>query len=288
MKIQLGCLPCTLRQTLEASRMATDNVQLQKEIMDAAIDVLSRYESFSSPPEIGRAIHRIVKNKTGILDPYRQVKQKDLEVAFALYPKVEQLVESKKDRLYWALKAAAIGNTLDSAIYLDYDLEKSINEELEKSFAIYDISFLRQQLKEAKSLLLIGDNAGETVFDRLLLKQFPNLDITYAVRSAPIINDATIEDAKVSGIGHYAKIISSGCDAPGILLNECNEAFLNIFYDADIVINKGQGNYETLADSSCGRGVYFLLKVKCPVLSEMMDIDLNEYVFKYDTGGKNK
>lgn len=286
MEIYLDCLPCVLRQALEASRMSTEDIELQKLIMDDVLNVLNQYKTFRNPPEIGREIHRIVKNRTGISDPYYQIKQKDLCMALGLYPRVKHLVESREDRLYWALKAAAIGNALDSAICIGYDMGKDLNEELEKPFAFYDISVFNRQMKTAKNLLVIGDNAGETVFDCLLLEQFPNLELTYAVRSSPIINDATIEEARSSGLDQYARIVSTSCDAPGVLLEECNQTFLDIFYGSDIVISKGQGNYETLSDSDCGRDVYFLLKVKCPVLSEIMNVELNKYVFKHDKCGK--
>ena len=286
MEIFLDCLPCMLRQVLEATRMSTDNTKMHRKIMDEAISVLSQYKSFRNSPEVGREMHRIVKAQTGNLDPYSQIKRNDLQLAFSIYPKLEQLIESKEDALYWALKVGAIGNVLDSAICLGYDIEANMDEELEKPFAVCDAAIFNQQFETAKSLLVIGDNTGETVFDRLLLKQFPNLDLTYAVRSAPIINDATIEDAQASGLGQYARIVSTGCDAPGMLLDECSEAFLDIFYAADIVISKGQGNYETLSD--CDRNMFFLLKAKCPVLAGLLDVDLNEYVFKYNECDKTK
>ncbi len=109
----------------------------------------------------------------------------------------------------------------------------------------------------------------------MLLEQLSNLNLTYAVRNAPIINNATMEDAQASGLGQYARIVSTGCDAPGVLLDECSEAFLDIFYGADIVISKGQGNYETLSD--CDRNIYFLLKAKCLVLAGLLDVGLNDF-----------
>ena len=286
MEIFMDCLPCILRQVLEASRMSTDNTELHRIIMDKAISVLSQYKSFRNSPEVAREMHRIVKAQTGNIDPYCQVKQRDLRMALSLYPKLKQLLKSKEDRLYWALKAGAIGNVLDSAICSGYDIERNIDEELDKPFAVCDAAILKRRLKTAKSLLIIGDNTGETVFDRLLLEQLPNVNLTYAVRSASIINDSTIEDAQASGLDKYAQIISTGCDAPGILFDECSEAFLNIFYSTDIVISKGQGNYETLSD--CDRDIYFLLKAKCPVLAGLLGVDLNEYVFKYNEYDKAK
>lgn len=284
MEILLDCLPCMLRQVLEAARMSTDDTELNRNIMDEAISVLSQYKSFRSSPEVAREMHRIVKAQTGNLDPYRQIKRNDLQMALSIYPKLEQLVESKEDSLYWALKLGAIGNVLDSAICIGYDIEVNMDKELEKTFAVCDAATLNRQLETAKSLLVIGDNTGETVFDCLLLKQLPHLDLTYAARSAPIINDATIDEAQASGLGQYARIISTGCDAPGVLLDECSEEFLDIFYRADIVISKGQGNFEALSD--CDRDIYFLLKAKCPVLAGQMNVGLNEYIFKYKESDK--
>lgn len=279
MKIHLDCLPCILRQILEASRTATDKTELQESIMDKAIRILGQYRAFKNSPEICRDMHQIVKEQTGVIDPYSEIKQQDLQTAINLYPKLKHFIENNEDRLYWALKAAATGNVLDSAIYKEHDIEANLDEEIKKPFAVCDTSIFNQQLKSAKSVLVIGDNTGETVFDCLLLGQLTDYDLTYAVRDAPVINDATIEEARASGIDRYARIISTGCNAPGVLMDECSKAFVDVFFGADIVISKGQGNYESLSD--CDRNIYFLLKAKCAVLAGQIDVDLNEYVFKY-------
>jgi uncharacterized protein with ATP-grasp and redox domains len=154
-----------------------------------------------------------------------------------------------------------------------------IQEELEKECAICDFDVFGNKLKTAQRLLIIGDNAGETVFDRVLAEYLSPLDITYAVRSEPIINDATMKDAYASGLSDYTKIISTGCGAPGAILEDCGNEFLNVLETADIIISKGQGNFEAL--SECGKPVFFLLKAKCPMISEKLGVGLNEYVFKY-------
>jgi len=280
MEISLDCLPCFLRQVLEASRMATDRDDLQREIMEEAIKLISDYQKFRCSPEIGRAIHNIVKNYTGISDPYREIKIKSIKSAEEVYPFLKHFLYRKQDKLYWALKIAATGNILDLAIYSNVNIKKCIEEELEKGFAICDIKRFKEQLKNARSLLIIGDNAGETVFDRVLVEELFYLDITYAVRSEPIINDATVEDAYISGLGRYTKVISTGCNAPGLILEECNEEFLNIFTNVDIIISKGQGNYESLSDQK--REIFFLLKVKCLVIARKIGVDVNDYIFKWN------
>ena len=278
MEVFLDCLPCILRQVLDASKMATDDTDLQQTIMDEAIVLLRRYGEYPNSPAIAREMHRIVKAHTGNTDPYTQVKKRDLKTALRLLPDLRRQLESREDRLYWALKAAATGNVLDSAITTNFD-ETRFDAEFEAPFAVCDAETLTEKLKTAKSLLIIGDNTGETAFDCLLLEQFPHLRLTYAVRSAPVINDATKEEALASGIGAYADIVSTGCDVPGVLLEECSDEFLSIFNSADIVISKGQGNYETLSD--CSREVFFLLKAKCPVIAKTLGVELNSFVFMY-------
>ena len=278
MNVFLECLSCNLRQAFEAAQMATDDPAARADIMDGAIDILGRYKEYPNSPAIARDIHRIVKARTGCADPYAPVKQRDLQAALALLPEIARQVEQSDDRLYWALKAAAAGNAMDSAVGAGYDLSR-FDTEVFRPFAVCDLPALQEKLRQAKSLLVIGDNTGESVFDALLLQQFPGLKRTYAVRGGPVLNDVTEAEARASGIETCADILSTGCHAPGVLLPECGEAFLRVFHHADIVIAKGQGNYETLSDSP--RDVFFLLRAKCPVIAGQLGVELNEYVFRY-------
>lgn len=278
MKVLLECLSCSLRQVLEAARMATGDPAEHTQIMDEAIELLTHYHEYPNSPAVAQEMHRIVKAHTGNLDPYVQIKQRDLALARGLMPDITRRVQGKADALYWSLKASATGNVLDSAIYADYE-NHHFDEEFEAPFAICDLPAFKERLQTAKSLLVIGDNTGETVFDCLLLKQFPHLTMTYAVRSAPVINDATMAEAIEAGIDQYAEVISTGCAAPGVMLEACNAEFLEIFHAADLVISKGQGNYETLSDAP--RSVFFLLKAKCPVIANALGVHLNDYIFQY-------
>ncbi len=277
MKIFLDCLPCMLKQVLEASRMATDDIEIQEQIILNSINILSNYKQFSCSPDLALAMHQIVKKYSKKLDPYDIIKERDINGAKKVYPLLKSFLHEKDNNLYWALKIAAIGNIIDSAIYSNIDIEHCIENELEKGFSICDINSFEDKIKKAKTLLIIGDNAGETVFDKVLAEYLAPLNIIYAVRNEPIINDATIEDAYRSGLGDCTTIISTGCNAPGAILQKCNSEFLNIFHKADIVISKGQGNYEALSD--CTREVFFLLKAKCTMISKKLGVNLNDYVF---------
>lgn len=279
MKIFLDCLPCVLRQVLAASRMATDNVDTQRQIMDEAIDLLAGYRAYQSSPHIVQTMHQMVNRRTGVIDPFADIKARDIQAAMAIFPLLEQFLASKQDQLYWALKIAATGNIIDSAIYSNNDLSSSLEFELAREFAVCDIVPFQDLLKSARNVLIIGDNAGETVFDRILIGQLKNAEITYAVRGEAVINDVTAADAIASGLDTCATIVSSGCSAPGAILSLCSDEFNGMFNQADLVISKGQGNYEALSD--CPRPVFFLLKAKCRMLAEHLNVQMNDYVFRY-------
>ena len=284
MEIFLDCLPCMLRQGLEASRLATDKIDVQENVMEDSIQILSHFKEYSCAPDACNAIYRVVKKHTGVNDPYAAIKTRDINAAGKLLPTLHQFLQSKQNSLYWALKIAATGNIIDSAVYSGANMVEGIEKELVKEFAISDVELLEKKLKSAENLLVIGDNAGETVFDRVLAERLAPLPITYAVRSEAVINDATMEDAYASGLGDVTDIVSTGCSAPGAVLTECSEEFLQIFKHADLVISKGQGNFEAL--SECGRPVFFLLKAKCAMIADAFGIGLNGYVFQYYDGGR--
>lgn len=275
----MDCLPCVLRQVLEASRMATDKAESQAKIMDEALMILANYKRYQSSPDIVKDMHQVVKRLTGISDPYKAVKERDIKAAKEASPLLREFVGNKQGKLYWALKTAATGNIIDSAIYNSLNFTDCLENEIAKKFSTCDLDIFEEELKSAKSILIIGDNAGETVFDRVLIEYLPGYEITYAVRNEPIINDATLQDAYDSGLCDCADIITTGCGAPGAILNECGAEFLSVFNRADIVISKGQGNFEALSD--CRRPVFFLLKAKCAMIARRLGVNLNSYVFKY-------
>lgn len=138
---------------------------------------------------------------------------------------------------------------------------------------------MKKKLENALNILIIGDNTGETIFDKVMIESFPKVKITYAVRHEAIINDVTIKEAVASGLDKISNIVSTGCSAPGTILDECSEEFIDIYYNSDIIISKGQGNYEALSEEK--GNIFFLLKAKCPMISNKLNVNLNDYVFKY-------
>ncbi len=214
-------------------------------------------------------VYKTIYHVSGVKDPFREIKKNCTMYLLSIYPELKEKITSSKDPLYTALKFAGFGNAIDFGANPDFDLHKELEDLYNKDFDICHYDAFKKNLNKAKNVLYIADNAGETVFDKLLIEQL-NKSVKYAVRSKPIINDATIEDAQNAGINEVAEITSSGCDAPGTILKLCSKEFNKIFTEADMIISKGQGNYETLSNQT--GPIFFLLKVKCPVIARHIDI----------------
>lgn len=221
------------------------------------------------PPYLSREFYNIISNEFGVEDPYKEIKRESNELVLRLLPELKRRVEEAKDPLFEAVRLAIIGNIIDFGASQNFTLE-DIDAFEEIPITINHYQELKNDLESAKTVLYIADNAGEVVFDRLLVEQLYNMGkrIFFAVRSRPIINDATKEDALVAGIDNFAEIVDSGSDAPGIVIDKVTEKFKHLFRDVDVVISKGQGNYETLDDIP--REVYFLLRAKCPVVASSL------------------
>lgn len=282
MEVYKSCVPCIKRQIIESARMSTDEEIIIQEVTANTDRVLEKYSEYSCTPELVYDIHRIVSDITGDSDPYRKIKERDIKAALELYPLLKVFLQENENGIECALNISVTGNVIDAAITKDIDINSVLFEELRKPFSINDSSIFKTKLLNASNVLIIADNSGETVFDRVLAERL-SADIIYAVRSSPILNDATLDEAVESGLEGVVRIISSGCGAPGAVLDMCNAEFLEIFDKADIVISKGQGNYEALSD--CSRDIFFLLKAKCPVIAEQLGASIGDHVLKYSKKG---
>lgn len=278
MKVYLDCLPCFLKQTVQAGRLVTKDEKLLKKMVDEAAMMIPGMPPESTPPEIGERIHRRIKEIAGVDDPYRDVKEKNINEALELYPEMEKLVKESNDPLLTAVKAAIAGNIIDFGTGHEFDLTEDIRKLVNSDLGINHYSEFKKALSKAENILYLGDNAGESVFDRLLIDQLKK-PVTYVVREIPILNDVTFAEAEASGLGESAaEVISSGTTAPGVILSLCSKDFIKRFNEADMVISKGQGNYEGLSDVD--RSVFFLLKAKCPVIARDLGVEEGKTVLK--------
>ena len=275
MKTYLDCIPCMMEQALQTGRIATSDESKIKELLDVVGDRIKDIPLENTPPETATFIYQKIKEITGVNDPYKKIKEQNIQQVIKLYPYLKDIVTNSNDPLLTAIRLAIAGNVIDYGANRNFHLEDEIEKALKQDFAALDYDQFRTDLEKARSVMYLGDNAGESVFDKLLIETMGK-PVTYVVREEPIINDVTMEDAVNSGIGEVAEIISSGIHTPAIILKLCNENFIKKFNEADLVISKGQGNFEGLSEVK--RPVYFLLKAKCRLIARELNVKMNDNI----------
>ncbi len=274
------CIPCFARQAAEAVAMGIADPDQRQSILRCLIQEIATSDWNETPPAIAQRLHRIVREKTRNADPYEQIKKDMNTMAAAQIPAMREYLAQSKTPRKDAVRLAIAGNLLDAGAKTQCsakDLPAHLNAVFERT--VYgDMNQLFEAVDQASTILYLADNAGEIYFDRLLIEALPTNRITVAVRGAPTINDATLADAEAAGISAIVPVISNGSDAPGTILKDTSPEFQKLFQQADVVISKGQGNYETLSD--CGRSIFFLLTVKCSLVAESLGEAVGSMVVK--------
>ncbi|HNW52275.1 MAG TPA: ARMT1-like domain-containing protein [Prolixibacteraceae bacterium] len=243
-----------------------------------ALQYSTTYQNFSAPL-FSRDLHQVLKIYSRNPDPFVVVKKQSNDLVLGMYPALKKLLQESENPYETALRLAIAGNIIDFAVGDTYDLQATIHNVLYSEFAINHSSELRTALLNAKSVLYLGDNAGEIVFDKLFIETIMHPNLTYVVRGAPVINDATMDDAHYVGMDTVADVISSGYDAPSTIVDKCSDEFQKHFNEADVIISKGQGNLEGLLGKT-DKEVYFLLMVKCDVIAEALNVKKGGFVVK--------
>ena len=252
MKTHLDCLPCLINQALRAAGTATDDENIHRQVVDAVAGMIPGLPLDLKPPEIAQQAYRIIHQIAGDSDPYRREKEESNRAALAVYPRLKQLVGQSADGIYTACKLAIIGNSIDfgPSAFNNSNLEGIIDTAMKQPLAVNSYDRFLDRLHKCRSLLYLGDNAGEIVLDRLLIEEIckgdGGVEVHFVVRRKPVINDATLEDALAVGMDGVARVISSGSDAPATILSQCSEEVNSLYRSADVIIVKGQGNYESL------------------------------------------
>jgi damage-control phosphatase, subfamily I len=280
MKTYLDCIPCLIRQALHASRMVSADPVLHASILRQVLHWAGDMDLQQSPPVMAQRIHRLLRTICGDDDPYRAAKDHQNRMALRLLSDLEADRTAARDPLEAAVRLAIAGNVIDLGIdgtVTEADLHESVRRVEVESLA-GDLEEFREAVSKARSILYLADNAGEIVFDRLLVEQLGPARVTLAVRGFPILNDATREDARAAGLDEIVPVIDNGSDVPGTLLKECSAEFLRHFEQVDLIVAKGQGNFETLSDEP--RNIFFLFKVKCPVVADHTGLPLGTHVLR--------
>jgi uncharacterized protein with ATP-grasp and redox domains len=280
-------MECNVKQVIKLSDLLKISKDKQEIAIKRIFKALSEISFDMSNPEImGTITWKIITEVFENEDPYKEIKKFYNQSLLDVYDKVENIIKNSDDKFDTALKIAVIGNVIDFAARHTFD-KNSVFEMMEKvdeiKFVIDNRKALKKQLKDCKQLLYIGDNCGEIVLDKLFIKTikeiYPNIKIYFGVRGKAIINDITIDDAKQVKMDEVAKVISSGAMFPGTILYKSSEEFQRVFNESDIVLAKGQGNYESLSDLK-RKGLFLILLVKCSYIAKTIPSNVMDYVIK--------
>jgi len=281
MKTTLDCIPCFIRQALDTARMVmtdqSDHERIVRDVLHWAVGI----DLDQSPPRMAQRIHRHLRQLTGNQDPYRAAKDYQNRMALTLLPNMRAKMADSPDSLLTAVRLAIAGNIIDMGVHSKLtaaQLQASIQQALSDELVGYS-EFLRRVMDNARRILYLTDNAGEIVFDRLLIEVLGPERVTVAVRGAPVINDATSVDAHAVKLDEIVAVTDNGSDAPGTLLDDCSAGFKRQFTASDLILAKGQGNFETLSDVRAP--VVFLFQAKCPVIASHARVPQGSHVLKW-------
>ncbi len=258
--------------------MSSADPAVHEKLIRDVLRWLSEMDISLSPPALAQRIHRRLRELTGVEDPYRKEKDQHNQMALQLLPGLRAQVKSSNDPLMTAANLAVAGNIIDLGAKSGLN-ETEIHDAIRHAAGQPlegDREHFRQQVARAKKILYLADNCGEIVFDTLLVEQLGPNRVTVAVRGMPIINDATLEDAVTAGLTKIVRVIGNGSDAPGTLLDDCSREFQTAFEASDLIVSKGQGNFETL--SHCEKNIFFLFKAKCPVVAASVNLPIGTHV----------
>ena len=279
MKTHIDCLPCFLKQTVIALREYGGDEHTHQKVFREVLAIMQDADMGKPPAYTTTFIHRAIRE--GIArDPFEKIKKKYNAIALSLYPGLKEQVKSSPDPLWTASRLAIAGNIIDFGIFTDIDIEKSVAQSLKAEIAVDDYDAFRRDLTSSDNILYLLDNAGEIVFDRLLIEELRDRgkQVTAVVKGSAVLNDVTQEDAVQAGLESACEVIDNGSDAIGTILPWTSPAFRSAFEHATLIISKGQGNFETL--SGTGEKMYFLFQSKCDVVSRELGLPPCSMLFK--------
>ncbi len=276
MDLYADCILCNQRQVQEVMRAFTGDEDLIWKVSLAVADAMSKLPRQMRPAQATSIAFRIMKEMTGVDDPFREMKQRHNAVAVSLYPALKAMVRESPDPLLMAVYVSIAGNIIDVSTMGDLDVRAEVERVLKKSLTIDYYPSFKEEVKRAQSILFVGDNAGEVVFDRVLGEEIGPDKITYVVKGGPIINDATLEDALAAGMEQVTRVITTGDDSVGVDFARASPEFMAAYEDAELVISKGQGNFESFGVAA--HHLYFLLQAKCAAVAREFGVPRGSFI----------
>jgi len=277
LKATLDCLECIGTQALRAARLATPDETLQRRVLDACVSAVPGMDLARSPAALSLLVYETAQRVTGIADPYCEAKRAQNEMALAIEDELRALVRESAHPLDAALRLSAAGNIIDLGTMRvhEIDIQEAIAEVMRQRFSVDHSAAFEESLKRCKDLLFLLDNAGEIVFDKILIEELlKHTSVTAVVKAGPIINDAMMEDAEIVGLTRICEVIDNGGAFVGSPLDMVPEQFLARMRRADVIVGKGQGNYETIDDFP--GDVFLILRAKCEVIARHMGVQYGQ------------
>lgn len=280
MKARPDCIVCMFQQALKTARVVSASEEEHLRVLSRIAELVAAPDLEQTPAALSKPAYEAVAEITGHSDPYRDNRRETNRLALRILPRVRALVGASPNPLQTALQAAAAGNVIDQGIGHRFDIEKDVEKIMTIDFAVNAIDDFRTELQPGRKLLYLGDNAGEIVLDTLLVEQLlaRGVDVTYTVKSGPIINDALRGDAEEAGMTDLVRVIETGSNDIGVNWNNVSAEFKEAFDEADVILGKGHGNFETCNDRP--ENIYFLLKAKCAMVARELGVQLGDLVFK--------
>jgi hypothetical protein len=283
-----ACIPCYLKQVINTFNQVGVEDERAQQLMRSVLPVISTMNPRKTPAENSTVLLHKLNELLGDPDPFLRAKQKSNELALRMLPRLRKIVADSADPLFTACRVAIAGNIIDMGILENFDVDASIDNALGSKFAHNDARLFKSKVEAARRILILGDNSGEIVFDRVLaeLLKHWNKEVIYAVKGGTILNDATMQDAETTGMTETVKVIDNGTNYIGTILEHCSPEFCRVFADSEVVISKGQGNYETLESTpEAGEKTFFLLRAKCPAVARTLGVELGDIVLAGNVPG---
>ena len=271
------CYGCVLQQFTSEMNLINLDLNTQTRMVKEALLILGEAQDSATAPDLSGQLHSMLRDNIGDIDAYAESKRNSHQIAMGYQGDLRRLIEKGPDKFEQGIKISATGNIVDVVYAREYHLWDEVESSINQDLLGGGLLAFQQKVTEVPYLLFLADNVGETVFDKVFIETL-DIPVIYAVKGGPILNDATLEDARDAGIDQIAEIVETGSRSPGTILDQCTDDFRKLFDEAPLVLAKGQGNYETLDDH--GDKIFFLLRLKCPLISREIGFPHGSLVLK--------
>jgi uncharacterized protein with ATP-grasp and redox domains len=286
MKLRHACLECIIKQTCNTLALRQAEQFITDEILDEVRRQLLDVDWEQTPADLSNIAYRTVEQYFPG-DLFKEAKQLQNQQALACYPQLRQILEEEENRLLTAVRIAATGNIIDLGTAMEVDIAREVRRVLHHPLPIDDTEKLRAMLAQPRKILYLADNAGEIVFDRILIEELlGHHAVTVVVRGGPVINDATLEDAQAVGLTELAPVITTGSNRIGVPWVHVSEQFRQCYQQSDLVISKGQGNFETMSERH-DKDIFYILRAKCDIIAHELGVGYLDLIMKHQPPRNN-